>query len=67
MRKSTRSRITREARPDDSRIFGYDETIELLQRGYVWTSMRTDGKSFVSQCDLNARNKPSRRRPYDLL
>ena len=47
--------------------FGYNKTLELLRRDYVWPSMRTDCKQFVSQCVLCARNKPSRHRPYGLL
>ena len=47
--------------------FGYNKTLELLRREYVWPSMRADCKQFVSQCVLCARNKPARHRPYGLL
>lgn len=47
--------------------FGFNKTLELVRRNYVWPSMRTDCKKFVSQCVLCARNKPSRHRPYGLL
>jgi transposase InsO family protein len=47
--------------------FGYNKTLELLRRDYIWPSMRADCKRFVSQCILCARNKPSRHRPYGLL
>jgi len=40
--------------------FGYNKTLELLCRDYVWPSMRMDCKLFVSQCVLCACNKPSR-------
>jgi hypothetical protein len=47
--------------------FGYNKTLVLLRRDYVWTSMCTDCNKFVSPCVLCARNKPSRHRPYGLL
>jgi len=47
--------------------FGYNKTLELLRRDYVWPSIRSDCKKFVEQCVLCARNKPSRHRPYGLL
>jgi hypothetical protein len=33
---------------------GYNKTLELLCRDYVWPSMRTDCNKFVSQCGLCA-------------
>jgi len=47
--------------------FGYNKTLELLRREFVWPNIRTDCKNFVSQCELCARNKSSRHRPYGLL
>ena len=47
--------------------FGFNKTLELLRRDYSWPSLRRNCKSFVSQCVLCARNKPSRHRPYGLL
>ena len=47
--------------------FGFNKTLELLRRDYVWPLVRTDCKTFVAQCVLCARNKPSRHRPYGLL
>jgi len=47
--------------------FGYNKTLELLQRDYVWPSIRSDCKKFIEQCVLCARNKPSCHRPYGLL
>jgi len=39
--------------------FGYNKTLELVRRDYIWPSMRADCKKFISQCVLCARNKPS--------
>ena len=47
--------------------FGYNKTLELLRRDYVWPSIRSDCKKFVEQCVLCARNKPSCHWPYGLL
>ena len=47
--------------------FGFNKTLEMLRRDYVWPSMRSNCKKFVEQCVLCARNKPSRHRPYGLL
>jgi Integrase zinc binding domain len=47
--------------------FRYNKTLALLQRDYIWPSMRSDCKRFTSQCVLRARNKPSGHRPYGLL
>jgi len=32
--------------------FGYNKTLELLRCNYVWPSMCTDCKNFISQCEL---------------
>jgi len=32
--------------------FGYNKTLELLQHNYVWPSIRTNCKNFISQCEL---------------
>ena len=34
--------------------FGYKKTLELLRRDYIWPSMRSDCKKFVSQCVLGS-------------
>jgi hypothetical protein len=47
--------------------FGYNKTLQLLRREYIWPSIRTDCKNYVAQCVLCAHNKPSRHRPYGLL
>jgi hypothetical protein len=47
--------------------FGYNKTLELLRRDYVWPSIRSDCKQFIAQCVLCTRSKPSRHRPYGLL
>ena len=47
--------------------FGFNKTLELLRRDYIWPSIRSDCKKFVDQCVLCACNKPSRHRPYGLL
>jgi hypothetical protein len=38
---------------------GYNKTLELVRRNYVWPSMHTDCKNFVAQCVLCAHNKLS--------
>ena len=47
--------------------FGFNKTLTLLHREYVWPTIRSDCKRFVKQCVLCARNKLNRHRPYRLL
>jgi len=47
--------------------FGFNKSLQLLRRDYIWPSMRSDCKKFVEQCVLCSRNKSTRHRPYGLL
>jgi hypothetical protein len=47
--------------------FSYNKTLELLHHDYVWPSMHTNCRCFISQCVMCACNKPSQHRQYGLL
>ena len=46
--------------------FGYDKTLELILRDFVWTGMKSDVKKFVVACDCQ-RNKDFRNKNKGLL
>ena len=46
---------------------GINKTIELVTRNYSWPGLRKDVESYVKECDLCAKTKHSRHKPYGLL
>lgn len=58
------------ARCHDSPVgghFGYTKSYHLLTRSYFWPGLQKMVKSYVSSCEICARTKPVRHRPYGLL
>ena len=47
--------------------FGFNKTLELISRDFWWPQMWKDVKEFVLSCDICARSKTPRHRPYGLL
>jgi transposase InsO family protein len=54
----------------DAPAFGHPgraKTLELLQRGHYWDTMRRDVDRFVRNCDTCRRSRTSRHAPFGLL
>ena len=47
--------------------FGFNKTMELISRDYCWPQMWKSVKEFIGSCDVCARAKIPRHRPYGLL